>query len=99
MGKPMNLGAAMAILGFLLTCCLCPISLNFVSMAVTSFGRRSDIFNFYGLLFPSLVGNLSVATYVAGLQSLCASFIAFVIFLIGIISVVQTRRIKSGDSK
>ena len=98
MGK-INLGVTMAVLGFLLTCCLCPLALNSVSIIATSSGRPSDLFSPYGVFFSTRMGNVTASTYVIGLQLLCASLIALIIFVVGIMSFVRMRSIKPGESK
>ncbi|CAG0946748.1 hypothetical protein ANRL1_03233 [Anaerolineae bacterium] len=92
MQKPMNLGIAMAILGFLLTCCLCPLAINSLLLIATSTGRPTDVVSLYGRIFAERMGNLTLSSYVIAAQQSLACLLALVILVLGIVAVVQARK-------
>lgn len=92
MSKPMNLGIAMAILGFLLTCCLCPLAANAVIAVATSGGRPSDVISLYGRFLGERVGNLPLSSYVSAFQISASCLIGVVMIVIGGIAIVQARK-------
>ena len=79
-----NVGIAVAVLGLLLSCCLCPLALN----SLLIIGGRPG---FYGQLFSQRVGRLIASSYVVGAQSVCATLLALVTLIIGIVLLVQSR--------
>ena len=81
-----TLGIAFAVLGLLMTCCLCPMVINSL-VFISSAGRTS----LYGRAFPKLIGRLTTATYISGAQLVCASSLALIVLVIGIVVFVQSR--------
>jgi hypothetical protein len=92
MSKPKNLGIAMAILGFLLTCCLCPLAANALIAVATSGGRPADVVSLYGRFLSERVGNLPLSSYVSTFQVSGSCLIGVVMLVIGIIAIVQARK-------
>jgi hypothetical protein len=82
-------GIAVAVLGLLLTCCLCPLALN--SLAVLGGGN-----NMYARFFSARAGRLIVSSYVVGAQNVCATVLALIVLVTGIVMLVQSR---GNDSK
>ena len=81
-----TIGIVVAVLGLLMTCCLCPITLNSL-VFIGSEGRTT----LYGRAFPRLIGRLTTATYVSSAQYLCVSVLALIVLIIGIVVLVQAR--------
>jgi hypothetical protein len=92
MSKPMNLGIAMAILGFLLTCCLCPLAANALIAIATSGGRPTDIVSLYGRFLSERVGTLPLSSYVSAFQISVSCLIGVVMLVIGVIAITQARK-------
>jgi hypothetical protein len=79
-----NIGITVAVLGLLLTCCLCPLALN--SLAILGGGP-----GFYGRLFAARAGRLVASSYVIGAQNVCAALLALIVLIMGIVVLVQSR--------
>lgn len=92
MQKSRNMGIAMAILGLLLTCCLCPMAINSLLLIATSTGRPTDVVSLYGRIFAERMGNLTLSSYVIAAQQSLACLLALVILVLGIVAVVQARK-------
>jgi hypothetical protein len=92
MQKPMNLGMAMAILGFLLTCCLGPLAINSLLLIATSGGRPTDMISLYGRVFTQRFGILTLGNYISAGQEALACLLALVILVLGIVVVVRARQ-------
>lgn len=77
-------GLVVALLGLLLTCCICPLVLNSV-VVVGSGGRDS--------LYISLLGgpaNATLTSYVITLQYLCLALFALIVLVVGIVLFVRS---------
>jgi hypothetical protein len=90
--KQRNISIGVAISGLLLLCCICPLALNFWLFTLTYSASPRDAINIYGRLFAAPVGNLSLANYVSGLQYLCASVLALVVLVLGVVAFMQARK-------
>ncbi len=75
-------GAVVAILGLLLTCCICPLVLDNV-MTIGS-GVRSGL---YSTLFSGS-GNLA-PLYVIFVQLVCIALLALIVLVVGIVLVMR----------
>jgi hypothetical protein len=85
-----NIGIVVTVVGLLLTCCLCPLALNFLAIITGGTG-------FYGQLFSSRVGRLTASSYVIGAQTICAGLLALILLILGIVVLVQARGNGSTD--
>ena len=81
-----NTSLAIAILGLLLTCCLCPVVVNSVVFLFSN-GRTS----LYGKTFSSRIGSLNLATYLSTTQLTCSIILALAVLVIGIVMFIQAR--------
>ena len=90
--KQRNISIGVAVSGLLLVCCLCPLVLNSWLFILTSSGNPRDRISLYGQLFTTTVGNLPLSNYVTGLQYLCASVLALVVLVLGVVAVMQARK-------
>ena len=90
--KQRNIGIGVAISGLLLLCCICPLALNSWLLTLTSSANPRDAISIYGRLFTTPIGNLSLASYVSGLQLLCASVLALVVLVLGVVAFMQARK-------
>ncbi len=79
MNNRRTIGITFSILGLLLTCCLCPA---FLDASLKLSGIRTGL---YGQAF----GDLTTATNVLAGQLLCATALAFIALLVGIIVLLQ----------
>jgi hypothetical protein len=84
MSSRKNIGIAVAVLGLLLTCCLCPLALNNLYLLAT----RQSI---YGQMFSTRMGNWTLATYVSSGQLVCAGLLALIVLVIGVVVFVQAK--------
>ncbi len=75
-------GAVVALLGLLLTCCICPLVLD--SLLTIVGGARSSL---YLSLFS---GSGNAALYVSSLQLICIALLAVIVLVVGIILVVRS---------
>ena len=87
MNNQRNIGIAVAALGLLLSCCLCPVVVNSVVFLFSN-GRTS----LYGRTFSSRIGYLTAATYVSAIQLTCSAILALIVLMAGIALLVQSRR-------
>jgi hypothetical protein len=93
MNSQRNIGVGVAVLGLLLSCCLCPVVVNSVVFLLSN-GRTS----LYGRTFPSRIGNLTVATYISAAQLTCSAILSLVVLIVGVAMLVQLRRNSSTPS-
>jgi hypothetical protein len=84
MNSRKNIGIVVAVLGLLLTCCLCPLALNNLYLLAT---RQS----LYGQMFSTRMGNWTLATYVTSGQLACAGILALIVLVIGIVVFAQAK--------
>jgi hypothetical protein len=84
MNSRKNIGIVVAVLGLLLTCCLCPLALNNLYQLAT---RQS----FYNQIFSTRMGNFILATYVTSGQIVCAGLLALIVLVIGIVVLAQAK--------
>jgi hypothetical protein len=90
--KQRIISIGVAVSGLLLLCCICPLALNSWLFALTSSANPRDAISIYGRLFSTPVGNLSLASYVSGLQFLCVSVLALIVLVLGIVAFMQARK-------
>jgi hypothetical protein len=76
-----NIGIIVTVLGALLTCCLCPLALE----SLTILSRVNRGVGFYGRFFAR-----SGASVYYG-QTVCAGVLALILLVIGIVILVQAR--------
>jgi len=86
MNSRKNIGIVVALLGLLMTCCLCPVVVNDL-VFIGSSGRTSLYFR----AFPTLINRLTMATYISGSQLLCTVVMALIVLIIGIVVLVQAK--------
>ncbi len=80
------IGIIIAVLGLLMTCCLCPLAANQLVLVLTSGGKPVSL---YGQLFSERIGNLAASTYVVTGQSVCVTGLALLVLIVGIVMIVQ----------
>ena len=90
--KQRNISIGVAVSGLLLLCCICPLALNSWLFILTSSGNPRDRVSLYSQLFATTVGNLPLSNYVTGLQFLCASVLALVVLVLGVVAFMQARK-------
>ena len=83
-----NIGIVVAILGLLLTCCLCPLALE----SLGTLSRINRGVGLYGRFFPR------IAVQVQSAQVTCSGVLALIVLIIGIVVFVQARGNGSGGS-
>ncbi len=83
MGNARGIGLAVSLLGLLLMCCICPLSLNALFVIATN-GTTS----IYGPIFSPRFGNLLLSTYVIAAQYLCIAILAVFVLLLGVVLVL-----------
>ncbi len=75
-----TLAIAFAVLGFLLTCCLCPLTVNYLAI----FNSRQTSFYDTYLAFP-------VENWTITFQLVCSSVLALVVLILGLVALLQAR--------
>jgi hypothetical protein len=78
-----------AILGLLLTCCLCPLAVNILVWIATSDGERISL---YGRIFSAPIGDYAASLYVAAFQYTCSTSLALIVLLLGIVMFILAMR-------
>ena len=92
MNNRQTIGIVVAVSGLLLTCCLCPLVVNSLYLI-------SSQQSLYGQLFSIRIGQFTAATYVIAAQYVCASVLALVVLIFGIVMLVQARNTSSASSQ
>jgi hypothetical protein len=72
------LSIVVAVLGLLLTCCLCPLLVDILTRFIRGIDSPYTIFS-------TRIGNLSAASYVIASQDVCALGLALIVFIVGIV--------------
>ncbi len=83
------IGIIVAVLGLLMTCCMCPLVINLLVFILTSGGKPVSL---YSQVFSTRIGNLTAATYVNAGQSVCVTILALLVLIVGIVMIVQEVR-------
>ena len=84
-------GIGIAVSGFLLFCCICPLATNTWLGMLTSGASPTNRFNLYSQLFI-IFGSPTWFEYVPGIQFLCVSVLALVVLVLGVVAFMQARK-------
>jgi len=84
-----RVGVVVTILGLLLVLCICPLAINSLVFIASSAGTP---FSLYGRLFPTKIGNISLASYITGAQLVISTILALFVLSVGVVILTRIRR-------
>ncbi len=88
--RPRAIPLIVTLAGLILTCCMCPLALNYIILIGSNGGS-----SLYGPLFSPFstfrLGIFPATTAVITMQTLCATLLGLIILVLGIFMFIQAR--------